>query len=146
MITRANDGPRLAPATADTVEMTTHCGAVVWSSSPASMIPTPPGTWSGTFHRWRRAATASPPAAINGIHHHSPDHQVLSGVAEEPVDDHSGAAEVQEPVDATGDAEDDRDSDEASIPGQVERQHGATLPVASRLAWMALGLVIFLSG
>ena len=35
------------------------------------------GTFSGTRHICRSAATASPPAATRGIHHHSPDHHAV---------------------------------------------------------------------
>jgi hypothetical protein len=41
MSTSAKDGPRFAPATAEMAEMTTHRGAVRWSTSPASISATP---------------------------------------------------------------------------------------------------------
>ena len=44
IITRANDGPRLAPAIAETAESRIHDGATLWSTAPDSMTATPPGT------------------------------------------------------------------------------------------------------
>ena len=44
IITRANDGPRLAPAIAETAESRIHDGATLWSTLPDSITATPPGT------------------------------------------------------------------------------------------------------
>jgi hypothetical protein len=44
IMTRANDGPRLAPAIAETAASATQDGATRWSTSPDSMTATPPGT------------------------------------------------------------------------------------------------------
>ena len=76
---RANDGPRLAPATAETAARRTHDGATLWSTTPDSITATPPGTSSVIFSQLRIAAATSPPAAMNGIHHQSPDHVSIRG-------------------------------------------------------------------
>ncbi len=41
---KANDGPRLAPAMAETAASRIHDGATLWSTVPDSITATPPGT------------------------------------------------------------------------------------------------------
>ncbi len=64
---------------AETAESRIHDGATLWSTAPDSITATPPGTWSVIFNQLRTAAATSPPAAMNGIHHQSPDHVSIRG-------------------------------------------------------------------